>query len=460
MDPNTLLSLENFPKAKELFRAVFSFKYNVIFYGGAVRGGKTFNLLGCLVLLLRMYPGARAAIVRKDSEMLKRATLPSVKKVFPPNFLRLIDATSYRWEADNRRYGAPLNGEVFFFGENYERDKELTRWDGLEVNFILIDQIEGITKEGFTKALERVGSYFIPGIPKEKQPPPIILASLNPSKNWIKSLVYDRWKEGQLPDKWTFIPAFITDNPFVPDSYKESLEQLKTTNPREYARRVLGDWNYADDPSALVDPDRLNDMTTNEYVEEGSSYITADVARFGRDSSVILVWKGFKVVDIEIIEKSKTTYFERRVKELARKYQVSRSHIIIDADGVGGGPVDHLQCRGFVNNSRAIGKTRVEGKNIKNSEIYANLKTQCGYLLAQYINDGKIHWAIQDPDLSAKMKEEVEQIREKSPGSDNKRRLVPKDEVKKVLGRSPDISDSLIERMFFVLKGSSMSAGY
>lgn len=455
-----LLSLDNFPKAQQLFRTVFAFNHNVIFYGGAVRGGKTFNLLGCLVLLMRMYPGARAAIVRKDSEMLKRATLPSVKKVFPKNFLRLIDASTYRWEADNRRYGADINGEVFFFGENFDRDKELTRWDGLEVNFILIDQIEGITLQGFTKAIERVGSYVIPGIPKEEQPPPIIMASLNPAKNWVKSLVYDRWKAGTLPEKWTFIPAFITDNPFIPESYKENLEQLRITNPREYERRVKGNWDYADDPSALIDADKLKDMLTNEYVEEGTAYITADVARFGRDCSVIMIWKGFRVVDIEIIEKSRTTYFEARVKFHADKYKVPRSRIIIDADGIGGGPVDHLRTRAFVNNGRAIGKTMVEGKNVKNSDIYANLKTQCSYLFAQYVNEGKIFWSIRDPDITQRMIEEVEQIREKNPGADAKKRIIPKDEIKLVLGRSPDLSDSLIERMYFVLKGSSYSGGY
>lgn len=449
MTDSPLLSLKDFPKATQLFEAVFSFDYRVIIYGGAIRGGKTFNILGCAVVLLRMFPGARIAIVRKDLAMLKKATLPSVKKVFPSKFLKLIDSTSYIWEADNKQYGADLNGQIFFFGENYEKDKELTRWDGLEVNFILIDQLDGITQNGFTKALERVGAYIIPGLPKDQQPPPMILASLNPAKNWVKSLIYERWKAGTLPKTWTFIPAFITDNPFIPDAYKENLEQLRGTNPQEYERRVKGNWDYADDPSALIDPDAIKDFFSNEYTKGETAYISADVARYGRDKSVILVWKGLRIVDYLVLEQNSLKEFKDNVLFLARKYKVARSRIIIDSDGLGGGPVDEIKCKAFVNNSEAMGKTILELQKVPNNQIYANLKTQCGYLLAEYMNRGALAWELNDPLIEQMVKEELEQIREMHVGADRKKRLVPKEEVKLVLGRSPDFSDAILERMFF-----------
>jgi phage terminase large subunit len=461
-----ILDASNYPKAQELFETVFSFEKNIIFYGGAIRGGKTFNLLGALVLLLRMFPGSRAAIIRKDFEMLKKSTLPSAKKVFPSNFLRLKDSSRYIWEADSKQYGAPLNGEVFFFGENYEKDKELSRFDGLEINFAIIDQIEGITPQGFSKVIERTGSYFIPGLKETEQPPPIILASLNPARNWVKSLVYDRFQKGRLPQNWAYIPAKITDNPFVPQSYLNSLEQLKLTSPKEYLRRVEGDWNYGDDPSALIDSEALEDMFSNDFKNPSSvKYISADVARYGRDKSIILVWKGFEVIDFEEIssdkekKKGSTVYFENRVKFYAKKYNVTRSYIAIDADGIGGGPVDHLKCRGFVNNSRAIGKTIVQGKNIKNSEVYQNLKTQCAYLLAQKINQNILFWKNCPEEVKASVIEELSFIREETPGSDRKKRIIPKDKIKQLLGKSPDWADAIIIRMLFTFKKSSIKVG-
>jgi len=67
---------------------------------------------------------------------------------------------------------------MFFFAEGYEKDKDLTRWDGLEVNFILLEQIEGLQEITLQKAMERVGSYVIHG---KKQPAPLILITVNPT---------------------------------------------------------------------------------------------------------------------------------------------------------------------------------------------------------------------------------------------------------------------------------------
>lgn len=47
--------------------------------------------------------------------------------------------------------------------------------------------------------------------------------------------------------------------------------------------------------------------------------------------------------------------------------------------------------------------------------------------------------------------EELEQIKKKDPDSDTKLQVVSKDEIKTLLGRSPDYSDTLMMRMWFEL---------
>ena len=54
--------------------------------------------------------------------------------------------------------------------------------------------------------------------------------------------------------------------------------------------------------------------------------------------------------------------------------QVPNSNTIADEDGVGGGVVDYLKCKGFVNNSRPL-----------NDENYDNLKSQCTFVAAKKI---------------------------------------------------------------------------
>ena len=104
---------------------------------------------------------------------------------------------------------------------------------------------------------------------------------------------------------------------------------------------------------------------------EGDKYISCDVARFGADRTVIMVWEGLHLRKIQTLLKSSVNEVVEAVKVLQQEYQVNLRNIIVDEDGVGGGVKDYLRCQGFVNNSRAL-------KN----ENYQNLKTQCYYKLA------------------------------------------------------------------------------
>lgn len=232
-----LVDLYDFPKASEFLNAVLSHKYRVICYGGAIRGGKSFNAIAALILLHRVYPGSRSIIVRENLDVLRKNTLPSCEKAIPSNFVKQFKGDpQFEWTFKN-------GSKMFFFAEGYEKDKGYDRWNGLEVNFILLEQIEELQLMALEKSLERVGSHIIPNA---VQPEPQILITVNPTKTWAKELIYDKWMTGTLPDKWLYIPALITDNPFIPDGFKESLQELKRINPVKYQRYVEGDWEVQD----------------------------------------------------------------------------------------------------------------------------------------------------------------------------------------------------------------------
>ena len=232
-----LVQLDNFPKAAQFINAVLSQKHRVICYGGAIRGGKTFNAIAALILLHKAYPGSRSMIVRENLDVLRKNMLPTCEKAIPSNFIRQFKGDpQFEWTFTN-------GSKMFFFSEGYEKDKEYLRWNGLEVNFILLEQIEELQKKALEKSLERVGSYIIPNA---TQPKPQILMTINPTNTWAKELIYDKWMTGELPDKWLYIPALITDNPFIPDSFKESLQELKRIKPVNYQRYVEGDWEVQD----------------------------------------------------------------------------------------------------------------------------------------------------------------------------------------------------------------------
>jgi hypothetical protein len=121
------------------------------------------------------------------------------------------------------------------------------------------------------------------------------------------------------------------------------------------------------------------------------------------------------------------------------------SRVIADEDGVGGGVVDILKCKGFVNNSKALPEER---KTVE----YRNLKSQCYFHLAEKINGSKIFLTKPFSEHSEKIIQELEQVKRYNVDKDGKLEIMPKDKVKEILGRSPDYSDALMMRMFFEIE--------
>lgn len=211
--------------------AVFSKQYKYLLFGGAVGGGKTYCALGVIILLCKVYPGSRWFVVRDSLQNLKLTTIPSFLKLCPTNFLD-------RFNQDTMTATMTNGSAIVFFGEQYADDKELLRWRGVETNGFVFEECGELQEKTFYKGIERAGRW-IP--PNGNTPPPLIMMTCNPSKNWVKKLFYDRWVAGTLPGDWLFVPSKITDNPYVSGNadYMDSLKYMPTF---EYNTMVLGDW--------------------------------------------------------------------------------------------------------------------------------------------------------------------------------------------------------------------------
>lgn len=202
----------------------------VIFYGGSIRGGKTIGTLACMLWLALKYPGCKIVIVRSSLPDLRKTTLDSFKMVFPPAIIKSFKQDIMECQLVN-------GSRILFFAESFDKDKDLNRFKGLECNFILLEQLEELQKITLDKSLERVGSYRMPD---GQQPPGIILATFNPTQNWVRTLLYEPFIENKLPKSWLYISASSEDNPFVTKDQKEA---WKTMDPISYNRFVLGDWD-------------------------------------------------------------------------------------------------------------------------------------------------------------------------------------------------------------------------
>ena len=206
----------------------------VILFGGAIRGGKTYWLLLTLTSLCLAYPNSRWVVIRKTLPDLKRTTFPTFKAIMSDG----VDKYIKNWNRDNV-VTFNNNSQLIFMGESYDDDKELNRFRGLEINGAGLDEVNELQEVTFYKVQERIGSWN----KAIGQPPIVCLATCNPSQNWVKTLIYERYKFGTLPNKWAFIPSKITDNPHIPVEYLEALKELP---PIQYKRFVDGDWDVMD----------------------------------------------------------------------------------------------------------------------------------------------------------------------------------------------------------------------
>jgi len=224
---------------------------------------------------------------------------------------------------------------------------------------------------------------------------------------------------------------------------EEEVLQAKRDLPEKIFKELY-EAEQSEDEGQLIMNESIIKLFSNTHIESGVKYITADIARLGKDKTVIFVWDGWRVIEIKEMLVSKVNESVDAINALATAHNVNRSNIIVDEDGVGGGVKDYLNCLGFVNNSKPV-------KYRNKEENFVNLKTQCYYKLAEIINRNEIY--VNCNELQERMlTEELEMVRLAKEVDAQKIALKNKDEIKKIIGRSPDYSDGLMLRVWFELK--------
>lgn len=406
-----------------------------VYYGGAAGGGK--SVLGCYWLTKNCfkYPGSRWLMGRSELKNLKKTTLNTFFEVAKEQGLKAD--VHFKLNSQEGTIHFPNGSQILMTDlYAYPTDPEFDSLGSLEITGAFIDEAPQVTEKAKNIVKSRLryklNEYGL--IPK-------LLMTGNPSKNWAYNEFYKPARQGELRKDRRFVQALPGDNKHLPESYIESLRGLDK-NSRE--RLLNGNWEYDDDPSALISYEKILDCFSNSYITGGGQmYCTADIARFGSDRTVIGIWNDYRV-SLRAYRHKSVSEVAGLIKQIQEQYKVATSSVIADEDGVGGGVVDILRCKGFVNNSRPLPNpiTLVD-------ENYANLKSQCYFKLAERINQGGLYIECEDPQMKADIIQELEQVKQWNMDKDGKRQVMPKDKVKELIGRSPDYADTLMMREWF-----------
>lgn len=318
-----------------------------------------------------------------------------------------------------------LTGETFFYSQSKE-DAEI--W--MEEN-----------KRWILHYNDQLKEYEVVMWRQEK---PKLLMTLNPGRNFIYTDFYKPWKSDSLQKHRQFIQSLPTDNPFLPPAYIDSLKNLDKVS-RE--RLLYGNFEYSDDDALLFSIDDISAVFRDEE-EEWDYYITVDAARQWRDHSVIILWRGLRIIKVISIKKSSLDELKDVINNLSQKYHIQKSNIIVDEVWVGGWLVDMLGCRGFIANAAPIQPFSAKYLSYRKRN-YANLKTQAFFYLQKYLPQVS---AYKSCEFKEQIIEEALFIRQTDIDNDNKIKLESKKDTKEKLWRSPDYIDAISFRMWWIIK--------
>ena len=343
-------------KQKQAFKYMLDDTTTELLYGGAAGGGKSFLLVAYAIITSLKYPGVRGLIGRSKLDALKKTTLNTFFDVCSQWNIKAGEHYTYNAQSNIIKFyndSEILLKDLFL----YPSDANFDSLGSLELTYACIDEANQITEKAknvlSSRLRYKLDEYGL--IPK-------LYMSCNPAKGWVYN-IYKNSRDNTLPQHKKFIQALVSDNKHISKHYTAQLNKLDEISK---ARLLRGDWEYDDSKDALIEYDAIINTFSN-VVPTGEKYITADIARFGKDKTAIYLWNGLQVAEIVVLDMSSMVDVANKIKEIQQREGVKLSNIIVDEDGVGGGAKDILRCKGFVNNSKAI---RGENyTNLKNSVL-------------------------------------------------------------------------------------------
>ena len=291
--------------------------------------------------------------------------------------------------------------------------------------------------------METGGSAGFGGTPKKE----------NPNLRRLEKLA-------ETDPEWGAFHFTSWDNPAIP---REELEKAQQEMDGDtYRQEILAE--YVENAGALFRYTSLVDMFSNTITKTSDKFLIVDIADDGSDKTVFSFWEGLELYKIETYSRFNTENIIDKIREIAAQERIPYSHIAIDAIGVGAGVASSSLLDGIIGykSSYAPFKTDENPTLLPNvsytgvvplTSDYKNLRSQCVFTLADRVNNHKIAVKIDDVRIKEAIIEELSLYQDASQG-DGKRMPTMKEDVKALLGRSPDISDTLIMRMYFEVRSS------
>lgn len=417
--------------------------------GGGAGWSKTFT--GCLRLatMCLNYPWTRRGLWRSKMKTLKMTSLKTLTKLLTNDF-QLIEWKDFKVHGSNDPQTPNTIifrnwSEIILLDLKYypSLDPDFDDLWSLELTGGFIDEAVQITHKAYQVFSSRIWRR------KNEQLglKPMLLMSCNPGKNRIYQEFYKPQKAGTIEPHKRFIQILAKDNPHVED-YVQKLSLM----PDWPLKQRLFYWNreYDDDTNKVYSYRDLQSIFTNQGAT-GEKYIISDVAGTWKDDTIITVRDWRKIIDTVIENKSTPESVKHLMTQKQLEYNVKLKNMLYDWSWLWRG-LSGLGCEIFQWWSKPIPtKDATDQEKEWLNKTYLNLRSQCFFMLAKWIKD----WSLSIPNMSDELKtriiEELDVIQAWKIEKDWPLQIIPKEEIKKILWRSPDFADVISMRVYFEL---------
>ena len=231
------------------------------------------------------------------------------------------------------------------------------------------------------------------------------------------------WNELFKTDSsWDIITATTFDNTFLSSESIQLMKESLTVEMQE--QELYGQLLDMQVENAIIDIDKVNTVPNGS---DEQYYCGIDFARYGSDSTCIVIRNGYSIVEMNKMNNADTDEIVNTYLTLCKKY----NPIMTAIDSTGGYDI------GFYDTLKHTNKEILEVNfgSASDDGICANKRSFIYFNLASALENG---FAIDDNEMRQALRYTTWSLT-----ANGKRILTPKDNIKRIIGHSPDSLDAL-----------------
>ena len=343
------IKVERTDQQRKAWQALDDPNIRRLMYGGAKGGGKSwflcvwlFTMVWAIMVQAKLRPSANPPHVawfgRKQATDLTGTTLQTWREVIPEEYYKLRGGT----ERDPKHILIADRIAIDYGG--LDKQENINKFNSAEYIIIAIDQAEEVSKDDISVLRGSLRMVLKDSKGKPLDIPFKELYTANPRQCWLKDDFINNPKANA-----TFVPALPSDNPYLPDTYVDTLKDAFEHRPELLEAYLYGSWDALEGIDQVIKSQWITRVIGQKLYGYGKRpRLVVDTARFGDDETVIYYFERFDVLKQWILPHCTSVQISNLMATQSRQH--GNCPCIIEATGndIGSAVYDELEAMGVI----------------------------------------------------------------------------------------------------------------